>query len=143
MSFDSDNTPEEMVIGMGQQLPKAVYYSLANAKPEWIDEDNETLINIPDRKGRFSRAADGTKWISGEIHGDAIRNITGNIELLGRMTWNSATGVFSKGDKTTNSVSASGGGGGTIDVNFDASGQVPTSDENQPKGYIEWVGYAL
>lgn len=144
--WDTDSIPENMVVGIGQQLPVAVYHSLANAKPEWIDATDNTLINIPDRQGRFVRAADGVTWLAGETHEDAIRNITGEFNISGSTGSASSTntnGAFALSGSVTRPNTVQGQSGNSYDMTFDASRVVPTSDENQPKAYIEWVGYAL
>lgn len=157
--WDTDTIPENMIIGMGQQLPVAVYHTLAAAKPEWIDETDNTLINIPDRQGRFTRAADGATWLSGETHEDAIRNITAYLggdsstmsylHAYGPVTQQQlnavATGAFRVNHVSDRDVDVGGqrGYGASVSLSFNAAHVVPTSSENMPKGYIEWVGYAL
>lgn len=145
MYWDTDAIPENMVVGIGQQLPKAVYHSLASAKPEWIDETDNMLINIPDRQGRFVRAADGTTWLAGETHEDAIRNIEASFIKDELNTRDTTTGAFFKqGIAAPLSGSSSLGPASQRNIYaLDVSRVVPTADENQPKGYIEWVGYAL
>ncbi|MBY8161396.1 phage tail protein [Vibrio fluvialis] len=145
MAWDNDAIPENMVVGIGQQLPVAVYHSLATAKPEWIDVADNTLLTIPDRQCRFSRAADGATWLAGEKHEDAIRNVTGSFikdEINARDT---TTGAFVKlgAAPIVSSVATLSSGSERNIYGLDASRVVPTSDENQPRAYIEWVGYAL
>lgn len=145
MAWDTDSIPENMVVGIGQQLPVAVYHSLASAKPEWIDDVDNTLINIPDRQGRFVRAANGNDWLAGETHEDAIREISGALHTTTGFNPSSATGAFSY-DTDTPVASAAGiavNSTTTRSIDFLASNVVPTASEVQPKAYIEWVGYAL
>lgn len=152
MAWDNDAIPENMVVGIGQQLPVAVYHSLATAKPEWIDATDNSLINIPDRQGRFVRAADGVTWVAGGTHEDAIRNITGKLDAtIGNeflfpeesdsMTQSGA--LTASGDQSYIYGSGTASNIGAAILEFDASLIVPTAAENQPKAYIEWVGYAL
>ncbi|PNI01166.1 hypothetical protein C1N32_20605 [Vibrio diazotrophicus] len=126
MAWDNDAIPENMVLGIGQQLPVAVYHSLATAKPEWIDETDNALINIPDRRGRFVRAADGTKWLAGKTHEDQNKAHSHQSSSRGQL------------------ITRAGGGDGNI---WDGLSSTATTSEGgqeaQPKGYIEWVGYAL
>ena len=148
MAWDNDAIPENMVLAIGQQLPVAVYHSLAAAKPEWIDATDNSLINIPDRQGRFVRSADGTVWLAGETHEDAIRNITAHISSPseGLIIENDpkATGAFEITElKLFPNGASNSSGKSWTELDFDASRVVPTADENQPKAYIEWVGYAL
>lgn len=145
MAWDTDSIPENMVVSIGQQLPVAVYHSLASAKPEWIDDVDNTLINIPDRQGRFVRAANGNDWLAGETHEDAIREISGALHTTTGFNPSSATGAFSY-DTDTPVASAAGiavNSTTTRSIDFLASNVVPTASEVQPKAYIEWVGYAL
>lgn len=152
MSWDTNLTPENMVVGIGQQLPVAVYHSLAAAKPEWIDGVDNTLINIPDRQGRFVRAADGTTWLAGEIHEDAIRNMVGEVfgrtnTEAGRIFSGTGYGAFETSGNQGNFAQGTSTISTPTDrsnvLRFDASRVVPTAAENQPKAFIEWVGYAL
>ncbi|MGY2573759.1 hypothetical protein [Vibrio sp. C8] len=163
MLWDTDTIPESMVVGIGQQLPAAVYHTLAAAKPEWVDAVDNTLINIPDRQGRFVRAADGTDWLAGEMHEDAIREIEGALKGYGNGSLiqvqsadpNSSfegaiqptTSVLGQPAFTESNVglgiNANSGIKLARGVKFNASNVVPTADENQPRAYIEWVGYAL
>jgi len=148
--WDNDNVPENMVVGIGQQLPVAVYHSLVAAKPEWIDETDNTLINIPDRQGRFVRAANGTAWLAGETHEDQLQNIVGSFGGHGSETagWmRTATGAIFGAPMHGNQYYAfpttyTGASSYGI-ANFDASRVARTGAETQPKAYIEWVGYAL
>ncbi|QCW19670.1 tail fiber protein [Vibrio phage Va_90-11-286_p16] len=145
MSWDTDTIPENMVVGIGQQLPKAVYHSLATAKPEWIDATDNSLINIPDRQGRFVRAADGTTWLVGQTHEDAIRNITGSVRSFYGSNVVSAGAMREEiyGNSPAKVGVIGGDPGANYTIGFDASRVVPTAAENQPKAFIEWVGYAL
>jgi hypothetical protein len=124
--WDTDTTPENMVVGIGQQLPVAVYHTLAAAKPEWVDATDNTLINIPDRRGRFGRAADGTTWLAGETHEDQNKAHTHNYATRGQLLTRSVGGDGNFWEAVAQSATSSQGG-----------------SEAQPKGYIEWVGYAL
>ncbi len=124
MAWDSDAIPENMVLGIGQQLPVAVYHSLATAKPDWIDATDNTLINIPDRQGRFVRAADGTSWLAGETHEDQNKEHRHEIAQAG------SQGV---GGYALRATSFSG----YMNTQYEGGA------EAQPKGYIEWVGYAV
>jgi len=143
MYWDTDSTPENMMVGIGQQVPAAVYHSIASAKPEWIDAVDPTLLNIPDRQGRFTRGANGSNWLAGNTHEDAIRSITGYLTDISGGVSSGSSGVFS--NTFLGGVTA-GTGASTLYQNtysFDVSRQVPVAPEIQPKAYIEWVGYAL
>jgi hypothetical protein len=150
MAWDDDDLPEEMLVGIGQQISALTYHEIAAAKPHWVDSSNPNLLNIPDRQGRFTRGANGTTWIAGQTHEDAIRNIqaqiipTRDIDITTGIPMAGASGAFStiKSEataKVANGVAAVR----DVGIDFDASRVVPTAPENQPKGFIEWKGYAL
>lgn len=138
MSWDNDNLPEIMIVGIGQQIPAAVYHSIASAKPHWIDEVDPTLINIPDRRGRFDRAADGATWLAGKTHEDAFQGHEHNnkiddsagslTDVLGSVTRGLQVDVL----VATTSIASDG-----------VNGDPRVADETMPRAYIEWVGYAL
>ncbi len=142
MAWDDDNLPEIMMVGAGQQVSALTYHTLAAAKPQWIDGVDPNLLNIPDRQGRFDRAADGTTWLAGQTHEDAIRNIIASTAVYGET---GADGITTGAFESTVKFNAVAGGTAAraYELTFDASRVVPTSDENQPKGFIEWKGYAL
>lgn len=137
IAWDNDSIPENMVVGMGQQLPVAVYHSLATAKPEWIDATDNTLINIPDRQGRFTRAANGINWISGETHEDAFQGHghfeTSVLLYIAGAGYGVPNGTGYPRQEIYNTE-------GTRDMGF---GAPRIADETMPKAYIEWLGYAL
>ncbi|MFB9135728.1 phage tail protein [Vibrio olivae] len=145
LGWDSDKIPEIMVLAIGQQLPVAVYHRLAKAKPHWIDETDNTVINVPDRQGRFTRAANGSSWLVGETHEHAMQVIKGSFGYL-CATRNNAT-AFGSGPFTRGASAGQGRGSGdstAFRIEFDTSNSTAnTGDETQPLGYIEWVGYAL
>lgn len=153
MAWDDDNLPEIMMVSIDveKQVSALTYHTLATAKPHWIDPVDPTILNIPGRGGRFTRAADGTTWLAGQTHEDAIRNITGSItadadeylfcEDLSSITSQGA--LLASLSKSYAKGVGSSTNFGTGSFDFDASRVVPTADENQPKGFIEWKGYAL
>ncbi|NOI14847.1 hypothetical protein [Vibrio hepatarius] len=142
MAWDDDNLPEIMMVGAGQQVSALTYHTLAAAKPQWIDGVDPNLLNIPDRQGRFDRAADGTTWLAGQTHEDAIRNIEAEARVVVDSFDLLPTGAF-EFSPLVRGTATSGSTDSIVDMRFDASLVVPTADENQPKGFIEWKGYAL
>lgn len=141
MYWDNDTLPELMVVAQGQQLPKVVYHRLFDAHPDWEDGTDPSLINIPDRQGRFTRGADGATYLTGATHEDAIRDMTGYADQVqSKVNALNSTGVFTWTYQQGGNSSGSNYAGR---LTFTASNVVPTAAENQPKGYIEWVGYAL
>ena len=135
IAWDTDTIPENMVVAIGQQLPVAVYYSLAKAKPEWV---SGLIITIPNRQSRFSRAADGDKWLAGKTHEDAFQGH--RHEALSRIqNRNIGTKTFGADNDGTRESTMVIGDPITDGVN----GAPRIANETMPKGYIEWVGYSL
>lgn len=125
MLWDTGSLPEIMVLSKGQQLPVAVYHRLARAKPEWVDELDSALLNIPDSQGRFSRSADGVGWIAGETHEDEFKEHA-HSGVGTPLNYVSGTGYMGNGYKM----------GGK---NTDKTG----GEETMPKAFIEYRGYVL
>ena len=88
---------------------------------------------VPDYRGYFLRGLGGNSAGLGIEQGDAIRNIEGEITVMGTLGWDAAMGVFDEG--YPNYGNNSGGGGGWWNFHtrkFDASRVVPTANENRP-----------
>ena len=79
------------------------------------------MHNVPDYRGVFLRGLGGNSASLGELQGDAIRNITGNIN---------ANGVFY--GQTIGAGDQGGEAGEYKKYYFDASRVVPTANENRP-----------
>lgn len=90
--------------------------------------------NLPNTEGRFLRDSGGNAAALGQSQGDAIQNITGFFRFLSSVDfdWN-ASGAFSvvseENRDFTGAVSDTRSG---ARVEFDASNQVPTANENRP-----------
>lgn len=108
----------------GQTIDPAVYPAL------------RSLIgaNVPDLRGLFLRGHGGNSAALGIQQGDAIRNITGklNMDALSLIyLWDQTSGVF----KITTGGSAKSSTYYAHDrgcIDFDASRVVPTAEENRP-----------
>jgi hypothetical protein len=88
---------------------------------------------LPDTSGRFLRDTGGTNAPSlGQVQGDAIRNIVGQIGTRqdDHAPLTVGTGAFSVGDSGTLANIGTGSGTGYKDANFNASNVVPTTDPN-------------
>lgn len=86
---------------------------------------------VPDFRGLFLRGIGGNSAGLGLQQGDAIRNITGQIQTL---AWRgSQTGAFYTSRASDASINGSLNNY-TVHVwaEFDASRQVPTAEENRP-----------
>ena len=155
-----------LLVANGEKFNPSLYPDLAALYYQGTDEGNLPVYRYgrelvgdvywpkrPDVRGYFPRFADdrtapgkdeeddridpSAPRTVGSTQGDAIRNITG--DLGGLNSWNfEATGVFSRKSYVENQHP--GGGTGTwCAVNFAASRQVPTAEENRPKN-IAMVG---
>lgn len=129
--------PEDVVLDNEQLLPIVVYHRLASARPDLVNGD---FIQLKSASGRYLRAADGVNYITGQSHGDAMRNITGVVGVSSVGNHPFPSGVF-------HSVGSQQWGTGyshqTEIVQMDASRQVPTANQNQPVTLIEWKGVAI
>jgi len=108
--------------------------------------DGSTTFTLPDLRGEFVRGLDDGRNVDtgrflGTSQGDAIRNITGTFQVTDddsnnyRARVRNASGVFSANEVTGFPFSSGGSPSATFDgeLNFDASDQVPTADENRPR----------
>ena len=68
----------------------------------------------------------------GEIQGDGIRNIKGEITVLGTLDWGATSGVFSDGYMNYGGLIGGGNWWNYHTREFDASGVIPTANENRP-----------
>ncbi len=95
------------------------------------DGDGSTTFTVPNHHlGHFVRGnPSGTNH--GETQSDAIRNITGQISIIGASAGN-ANGVFERNYSHSNYGSRSGSDFIRDFIGFDASHVVPTADENRP-----------
>jgi hypothetical protein len=135
MAWDDDDLPEEFLVGIGQQISALTYHEIAASKPHWVDSSNPALLNIPDRQGRFARAADGTTWVAGSTHEDQNKE---HSHRIGGAIADQSNGSY------PNAVFAnSANGTPPFDTTHDQESNPSGGSEAMPKGYIEWVGYAL
>lgn len=99
--------------------------------PYFVYDSNADTIKLPDMRDMYIRAS-GTNAV-GLFHGDAIRNITGTLDVA-PVASGSQSGVLK--------IKGSMHGGGTTyvqngyGIEFNASLQVPTADENRTKAVM-------
>jgi len=103
--------------------------------------DGSTTFDLPDLRGEFIRGWDNARGVDtsrtfGSSQGDAIRNLTGMYALVAGSygalaSTASATGVFTAGSTTGNRITGTSSTGYELD--FDASLQVSTGDDNRPR----------
>jgi hypothetical protein len=91
-----------------------------------------TNFNVPDLRGVFLRGTGGNAAPLGQKQGDAIRNIVGGWTSYHEEATN-AYGALKVKRSWGNGVC--GNCGSNDDVVFDASGVVPTANENRPVNY--------
>lgn len=100
--------------------------------------NNSTTFNIPNLQGQFvrglttnqstaSRDPLSATRVLGNVQGDAIRNITGNLGST--VEWVNGSGAFRS---VFERPGLAAGGYGLWDKDFDASRVVPTAPENRP-----------
>ena len=141
-TFATLNAPTGWLAISGQAVSRTTYARLFSAiGTTYGAGDGITTFNLPDPRGLFPRYLDNGALIDsgrtlGTIQQDAIRNITGTFDLLGRPV--DPTGVFSVTESSSAQVSGTTVGINHETMKFDASTQVPTSTENRPKN-IAWL----
>lgn len=91
------------------------------------------MHNTPDYRGIFLRGLGGNSAELGVLQEDAIRNITGEINIEVRsVTSKYADGVFYIGQNTDYGDDSEGNWGEGFRAKFDASRVVPVAKENRP-----------
>lgn len=136
--FAMNTAPTGYLKANGAAISRTTYATLFSAIGTTFGTgDGSTTFNIPDMRGYFPRGwVDNGTIDSGRTFGstqtDAIRNITGGMQLRGTNggfdTFSGA--VTGNGNNSTYpaSFTASGGQG----MSFNASLQVPTAADNRP-----------
>ena len=130
--------PEDVVLDNEQELPAVVYYRLATARPDLVTGN---IIRMRSAVGRFLRAAN-TVYPVGSTHQDAIRNITGSMMLPVNANATGSGAFDTPLDASLNLATGSSSWRHST-ITFDASMVVPTANENQPMGIVEWKGVAI
>lgn len=133
--FAMQTAPEGYLVANGALVSRTVYARLFSAIGTTFGEgDGGSTFQLPDLRGEFLRGWDAGKNLDpergfGTAQGDAIRNITGTIQVSIRER-GTQDGAFRYYGGGATSHSGSNGDGGWI--NFDASRVVPTANENRP-----------
>lgn len=134
--FSFDTPPQGFFALDGSTISngKNDFSALANSGSRFITISGNNLIlaNFQD----FGRGKGSSGRVVGSFEDDAIRNITGQVNLCS--AWN---GVSSAGAlyKSGSSGSTNGNDNNGTNVYFDASKIVPTAPENRPKSLTELV----
>nr|WP_315903411.1 tail fiber protein [Photorhabdus kleinii] len=128
-------TPAGYLTCNGQSFDKSLYPKLAEAYPNG---------RVPDLRGEFIRGWDDSRGVDpgrvcGTWQGDAIRNITGRLDvrLDGKFSIvNDASGSFTQTRDASSGLYCMQEANyvrGADNVTFDASRVVPTANENRPR----------
>ncbi|MFW5410800.1 phage tail protein [Pectobacterium brasiliense] len=140
--FSGDNPPQGWLLANGLAVSRVTYARLfAVIGTKYGSGNGTTTFNLPDPRGLFPRYADLGKGVDsgrviGSVQQDAIRNITGTVDILGRPV--TPTGVFSVSDSAPAQVSGSTVGVNHETLRLNAADLVPTASENRPKN-ISWL----
>ncbi|OWO82710.1 hypothetical protein B5C26_08730 [Photorhabdus luminescens] len=129
------NAPAGYIACNGQSFNKTAYTRLAEVYPSG---------RLPDLRGEFIRGWDDSRGVDmgrvcGSWQGDAIRNITGRLDVRLDGSFSivdAAAGSFTKTRDTSSGLyclQEANYARGADNVTFDASRVVPTANENRPR----------
>ena len=131
--FTTTTLPRGFIELKGQRIIDGVakYPQLADSGSRFITRSGNDLVMADARD--FIRGKGSSDRAIGEREEDAIRNITGRINLDDRDGNLVCDGAFQRGPWTGGTSGAEGGDSGSVIHYFDASRVVPTAEENRPK----------
>lgn len=138
-------TPDGFVPCDGQLLKKAEYPELYEILRETYGGGGDSFGVPKFNDGRFVRGIGGNAANMGVAQGDAMRNITGQVDFWGnRSNLTSVSGLFYsekngdwKGRPALNEVTTDAA---SNILHLDASRQVPTANENRPyNSCVKWL----
>ena len=162
---DASKVPAGWLLCDGSWVSRSQYAALfAVIGTAWGYADNITgRFSLPDMRGLFLRGVDnspnnGTSGRDtdansrtivyyggnsgnnvGSYQGDAIRNITGSVNLAMNSAYDMTDGVL-RAYSNGGGAGATGGNQGVITVNIDASRLVPTGSDNRPQNvYVNYI----
>ncbi|MCL2485330.1 MAG: tail fiber protein, partial [Endomicrobia bacterium] len=132
--------PEGYLICQGAAVSRITYAALFTTVGTLYGAgDGSTTFNLPDYRGYFLRGQGGNSAALNVAQGDAIRNMTGDLNAsitdTGNSGFNLATGIFALANLGSQWRAAYAGSVVTANItgaNFNASRQVPTATENRP-----------
>lgn len=157
IAYGGKNVPQGYLLCDGRTVSTSDYPELYQAI-ETIYGGNSSNFKLPDLRGMFLRG-EGSQAVNypntynppnttyasaplGAFQGDTIRNITGtigggtapNCEFLGEVLY--ANGAFTLGQKSEKMlINGAGSNQAPSSFNFNASGSVPSGNENRPANY--------
>ena len=130
IAMSSDYIPTGYLLCNGSAVNRQTYSLLfAKIGTTYGEGDGTNTFNLPDLRGKFVRGLGGNSDLLGKTQGDAIRNITGEVDICHGDN-NVTNGVFK--DKNRKSRGRDGNEGYSHAVEFNASYVVPTANENRP-----------
>ena len=139
--FAMETAPVGWLKANGAAVSRTSYASLyAAIGTRFGAGDGKTTFNLPDLRGEFLRAYDDGRGVDkgrgiGSGQGDAIRNITGKINVVHRGGGDNPVsgGALFRSSYFNAKVAAGGDDEWGAVMNIDASRVVPTSTENRPR----------
>ncbi len=137
--FTTTILPRGFIELKGQRITGGVakYPALADSGSRFITRSGNDLIMADARD--FIRGKGSSDRTVGAFESDAIRNITGRINLDDRDGNRICDGAFQRGSWISGTAGAEGGDSGSVINHFDASRVVPTASENRPKSLTALV----
>lgn len=130
IAMSSDYIPTGYLLCNGSAVNRQTYSLLfAKIGTTYGEGDGTNTFNLPDLRGKFVRGLGGNSDLLGKTQGDAIRNITGEVDICHGDN-NVTNGVFR--DNGRKSRGRDGNQWYSHSVIFDASTVVPTANENRP-----------
>lgn len=130
IAMSSDYIPTGYLLCNGSAVNRQTYSLLfAKIGTTYGEGDGTNTFNLPDLRGKFVRGLGGNSDLLGKTQGDAIRNITGEVDICHGDN-NVTNGVFR--DNGRKSRGRDGNEWYSHSVIFDASTVVPTANENRP-----------
>lgn len=142
-AFAATTAPPGWVECDGRAINRSVNSDLFNViGTTFGNGDGSTTFNVPDLRGEFVRGWDDSRGVDSgrsfaSSQGDAIRNITGSFQHRSATSTSQSRGEIGAFTGQTANNPSGGAHDGFSDqarrVNFDASREVPTANENRPR----------
>lgn len=139
MSFAGSTCPSGWLSAAGSEVNRATYPDLFTYIGTTYGAGNgSTTFRLPELRGEFVRGLDNGRGADagralGTAQGDAIRNITATISNILAYPAPSASGSIAISAPASAFESGGGGNAFTTSIDFNATRQVPTANENRPR----------
>ena len=123
--------PEHCLACDGSEISRSAYSELFERYGTTYGEgDGSTTFNLPDFRGAFFRAIGGNSESLGVQQGDAIREITGDID--GTLDFSVGNGAFYIDNVAVGVQAINVNARGHHAIRMKVSRVVPTAEENRP-----------